>query len=92
MFLANTPLYDAIHGGIDKLLKYVHSGAVPELRDVIPYYDESDNENQYQMSDNDDDLGDEEMHHKDPRDIDDRLEDSMVSLVKKGMKDFHYLL
>lgn len=73
-------MYDAIHGGIDKLLKYVHSGAVPELRDVIPYYDESDNENHFHMSEEEDDHGDEDTH-KEFRDIDDRLDDSMVSDV-----------
>lgn len=60
-------LCEAIRGGIQTLFKYVHSGAVPELRDVIPYYDISDNEDQCQISD--EDIGDENESSRHEMDI-----------------------
>ncbi|RZF44340.1 hypothetical protein LSTR_LSTR006890 [Laodelphax striatellus] len=62
---AGTPLAEAIAGGAEKLYKYVNSGVIPELREVMPYYDVSDTERDEVMSLDDDD-GEIDPEHLDP--------------------------
>lgn len=41
---AGSALAQAISGGTESLYRYVNSGAVEELHDVMPHYDYSDDE------------------------------------------------